>query len=297
MLEGLEVVAAVVASRSFVRAGEVVGLTQSGVSRAIARIEQQIGVRLFDRTARAVSLTDDGRRFYARVAPLLAGLHDAIDDAAGAAGTVRGKLRVQIHAFVAAYVLGPHLGEFLAAHPELELELVIGDRAGNLVTEGFDAAVRFGDLPPSTLVARKLLETRILTCAAPRYLTRYGRPRHPSELVRHRCIRYIDPASGRAFPWEFHRGRKRLIVDVDHRLTVNDTATGLAVCFAGDGIAQVMELGNRERIRAGQLVPLFPRWQDELYPLHVIYPSRHLPPAKVRAFVDFVVRSAAAAAS
>lgn len=292
-MEGLEVVAAVVANGSFVRAGEVVGLTQSGVSRAIARIEQRVGVRLFDRTARAVSLTDDGRRFYARVAPLLAGLHDAIDDAAGAAGTVRGRLRVQVHAFVASHVLGPQLGGFLAAHPELELELVIGDRAGNLVTEGFDAAVRFGDLPPSTLVARKLLQTRILTCAAPRYLARYGRPRHPSELARHRCIRYIDPASARPFPWEFHRDRKRLVVDVDEQLTVNDTATGLAVCLAGEGIAQLMELGNRERIRAGELVPLFPRWQDELYPLHIIYPSRHLPPAKVRAFVDFVARSAA----
>src|SRR3954471_3389228 len=178
---GLELLGAVVETGSFVRAGERVGLTQSGVSRAIARLEQQVGVRLFDRNARAVTLTDEGRRFHAQGAPLLAALTDAVDHAAHSAHRVRGRLRVNIDAFFARYALAPRLAGFLAQYPELSVEIIadtVTSYAGNLIAEGFDAAVRFGDPRPSSLVARKLLETRILTCASPAYLERRGRPRH-----------------------------------------------------------------------------------------------------------------------
>ena len=291
MLHGLEVLAAVVETRSFVRAGERVGLTQSGISRAVARLEEQVGVRLFDRNARAVTLTDEGSRFYERVAPLLAGLQDAVDGATGSAARVRGRLRVNVDASFARYVIAPRLGAFLALYPELALELVIRDELGSLVGDGFDAAVRFGEPAPSALVTRRLLETRISTCASPAYLARYGRPRRPQDLVGHRCILFRDSQTGRPFGWDFWRGERVITVDVSGQLVVNDVATALGVCLAGDGIAQLMELGTRELVREGKLVELFPRWQDELFPLHVYHPSRHLPPAKVRAFLDFVVAS------
>ena len=141
LLSGAGVLAAVVEGGSFVRAGEALGLTPSGVSRAVARLEARVGVRLLDRTPRAVTLTDEGRRFHARVVPLLAGLEEAAADAAGAAATARGRLRVNVDPWVARLVLAPRLSAFLVAHPALSLELVVRDALGELVTEGFD----FGD--------------------------------------------------------------------------------------------------------------------------------------------------------
>jgi DNA-binding transcriptional LysR family regulator len=289
---GLTLFHSIVQAGSFVRGGARVGLTQSGTSRAVARLEQQVGVRLFDRNARAVALTDEGRRFHAQIAPLLAQLEDAVDGAAGSAGRVRGRLRINVDGFFAREVLASRLSAFLAAYPELEVEVVVRDHTGSLVIDGFDAAVRFGDPGPPTLIARRLLDTRILTCAAPSYIARHGRPRHPRDLATgHTCILFVDPWTGRPFDWEFHRGRRKLVVDVRGRLIVNDVATAVGACIAGHGVAQLMEIRTRELLRTKQVVELFPGWHDERFPLYMFYPSRHLPPAKVRAFVDFVVAS------
>jgi DNA-binding transcriptional LysR family regulator len=284
LLGELDLVAAVVATGSFGRAGERLALTQSGVSRAVSRLEQRVGVRLFDRNARAVTLTDEGRRFYDRVAPLADALADALNDVAGSAGRVRGRLRVACDAFFARYVLGPRVDRFLARYPELALEVLVRDQQASPLADGFDIAIRFGDPRPSSLVARRLLQTRIVTCAAPSYLARRGHPKHPRTLAAdHECILFIDPQTGRPFDWEFHQGRRRIRVGVN---------TAVEACIAGHGIAQLMELGTRELVGSGTLVELFPRWRDELFPLYVFHPSRHLPPAKVRAFVDFVIESA-----
>lgn len=291
LLSGIGVLAAVVEAGSFVRAAEALGLTQSGVSRAVARLEQRVGVRLFDRTARATTLTDDGRRFYEAVSPLLDGLEEATTMTAGARQQVRGRLRVNVDPWIARFGLAPKLTGFMAAHPDLSMELMVRDRVGDLVAEGFDAAIRFGEPEQGGLVARRLLETRILACAAPSYLKTHGRPRHPRDLLDgHECLMYRDPATGRPFPWEFQRkGRAPLTVPVNGRVLVNDLATKLAACIAGFGVAQTISLGIDGLLQDGSLVELFPDWAEERYPLYVVYPSRHLPPAKVRAFVDWVV--------
>jgi DNA-binding transcriptional LysR family regulator len=299
MLQHLDLLAAVVETGSFVAAGERVGLSQSGTSRAVARLEDEVGVRLFDRNARAVMLTDEGRRFYERVRPLVAALADALADAAGAANRVRGRLRVHVDVFFARYVLAPVLDRFLARYPELTLEVVARDHtsAHDLIGGGFDAAVRFDEPRGTGVVTRRLLQTRILTCASPAYLARRGRPRHPRDLAGdHESILFVDPRTGLPYDWDFHAGRRRLRrVAVHGRLLVNDFATALGACLAGHGIAQLMELGTGELRRSGALIELFPRWQDELYPLYVLLPSRQRPPAKVRAFLDFVVESTRAA--
>jgi DNA-binding transcriptional LysR family regulator len=291
LLGGVGVMAAVVETGNFARAGDALGLTQSGVSRAIARLEMRIGVRLFDRTPRAVTLTDEGRRFHQSVMPLLTGLEEAAADAAGSAATVRGRLRINVDPFFARLVLAPRLGTFLTAYPELSVEIVGRDRLGELVADGFDAAVRFGEPEPSTLVARRLLETRVLTCAAPSYLAKHGRPVHPRDLGagRHECIHYLDPLTGRPFHWEFHRGRQKLRVAVSGRLTVNNVGTMLGACAAGHGVAQILALGTEDLLSRGKLIELFPDWPDERFPLYAFHLSRHVPPAKVRAFLDFVV--------
>jgi len=295
LLASFELLNAVVETRSFIAAGERMGLTQSGTSRAIARLEARIGVRLFDRNARAVTLTDEGRRFHAQVAPLVAQLADAIEGAAYTAGHVRGKLRVQVDVFFARYVLASRIDRFLARYTELELELVTRDHTTqqDLVSGGFDVAVRFDQPAVTSLVARRLLQTRIVTCAAPAYIARHGHPRDPRDLAGdHECILFVDPRTGLPYDWDFIRGRRKIRrVAVHGRLIVNDVATALGACVAGHGIAQLMELGTEELRASGALVELFPRWHDEMFPLYAFHPSRHLPPAKVRAFLDFIVES------
>ena len=291
MLSGIGVLTAVVEARSFVRAGEVLGLTQSGVSRAVAKLEERVGVRLFQRNARAVTLTDEGRRFYERVTPLIAGLEDAASEATGASEKPRGHLRVVVDPLVSRIFIGPQVMRFLSENSSMSLDVTVRDRLGDMVAEGFDVAVRFGEPEPSSLIARKLLETRVLTCASSDYLKRRGRPKSPRELANHECILFREPRTGRPFEWVFQRGAKSLSVKVTGRFTVNDSAAQLAACVAGHGIAQPLLLELRGHGNLG-LVELFPSWSEERYPLYVYYPSRLLPPAKVRAFVDFVIARA-----
>jgi DNA-binding transcriptional LysR family regulator len=198
---------------------------------------------------------------------------------------------VHVDPLFSPLVLAPRIGEFMATHPQIEVELATRDQLGDIVAEGFDLAVRFGEPPDSSLVARKLLETRILTVASPAYLRRHGRPATPQALEgsEHICIEFRDPASGRTFPWEFHRKRKRLAVKTSGRLIVNDGGTMHSACVAGYGVAQVMEVAVKPLLESGQLEELFPDWPDERFPLYALYPSRHHPSAKVRAFLDFVI--------
>src|SRR3984957_10075081 len=293
LLGGIGVLAAVVEAGNFVRAAGALGLTPSGISRAVARREARVGVRLLDRTPRAVSLTDEGRHFHAQVAPLLAELEEAASEAARSAHGVRGRLRVNVDPWFARLVLAPRLADFLGANPELSLELVVRDTVGDLVSEAFDVAVRFGEPEPSGLIARKLLETRIFTCAAPAYLARCGKPRHPRDLERHECLLFRDPATGRPFSWEFHRAGKVVKVNVTGRLVMNDLATKLAACASGHGIAQAFAFGLGSLLASGDIVQILADWTDERFPLYVYHRSRRLPPAKVRAFVDFVLASVA----
>ncbi|MET0791397.1 MAG: LysR family transcriptional regulator [Polyangiaceae bacterium] len=290
LLSNVGVLAAVIEGGSFARAAEALGLSPSGVSRAIARLEARIGVRLLDRTTRSLGLTDEGRVLYANINPLVLGIEDAVTLAGGAASAVRGRLRVNTDAFTSRMLLSPHLKQFLALYPELSLDLVARDQLGDLVGEGFDVAVRFGDPPSSSLVARKLLDTRIVTVASPSYLAAHGRPAKPSELTRHHCIQVRDPVTGQPYAWEFHKGRKVIAVPSSGRLLVTEVGTILGSCLAGIGIGQIKALGIQEQLDKGQLIDLFPNYPDERFPLYALYPSRHLPAAKVRAFIDFVTR-------
>jgi DNA-binding transcriptional LysR family regulator len=188
-------------------------------------------------------------------------------------------------------ILGPALGQFMQRYPELYLELQTRDQLGDMVADGFDLAVRFGHPASSSLVARQLLEVRVLTVASPAYLKKHGRPLTPLDMEdeRHVCMQFRDPQTARPFGWEFHRsGRPVLHVQPHCRLLVNDVGTLHSVCESGEAIAQVLDLGMAPALKAGRLVELFPDWPDERFPLYALYPSRHLPAAKVRAFLEFV---------
>lgn len=289
ILNGLGVLVAAVDAGSFVRAGRALGLTQSGVSRAIARLEERVGVRLLQRTARSLTLTEEGSRFYEQAVPLLRALEDAANEAGSGASEPRGTIRVAASdSLVARTLVAPGVAQFLARHPSLQLDLVVRDRVADLGAEGFDLALRFGEPEPSSLIVRKLLESRVVTCAAPSYLARHGRPRHPKDLAKHECILFRDPRTGRPYDWLFQRAAESVTVPVSGRLCVSDSGTAIEACAAGLGIAQPLELELRHR-RGPKLVPILSSWSEERFPLYVYYPSRRQPSAKVRAFLDFIV--------
>jgi DNA-binding transcriptional LysR family regulator len=292
LLSGVSVLACGVESRGYSRAAEVLGLSASGVSRAISRLEARVGVRLLDRTTRSVTLTDEGRRFYEQVGPLLAGIEEAAILASGSSSVVRGRLRVNIDPFFTRLVLAGPLADFLDRYPELTLELFTSDAISDLVAEGFDLAVRFGEPPTSSLIARRLAETRILTVAAPAYLARRGRPAHPREVANHACIHFRNPITGQPFEWEFRNAHEVIEVESKGRLLVSDVGAMHGACVAGAGIAQVMALGVQDLMADGSLVELFPDWAGEMFPLYALLPSRRQPPAKVRAFIDFCLEAA-----
>ncbi|WP_042698995.1 LysR family transcriptional regulator [Azospirillum sp. B506] len=287
ILSGVGVLAAVVERGTFAAASEMLGLTPSGVSRSISRLETRLGIRLFDRTTRSLHLTDEGARFYEAVVMHLEGIEEAAGAASGAASSVRGRLRVNVDPFFSGLVLAPHLPGFTERYPELQIEIHTRDDVGDLVSEGMDIAVRFGPQPPSSLISRLLLETRILTVAAPSYLAAHGKPKRPEDLCDHACIQFRNPLTGRPFEWEFRRGEQILPVPTTGPLLLTDVNTMLQACLAGAGVAQVMSLGSRHWIASGALIDLFPDWPDETFPLHAIQPSRRHPAAKVRAFLDF----------
>ncbi len=293
LVGGLVVLAAVAESRSFGRAAGRLGMTQSGVSKAIGKLESRLGARLVQRTSRAVDLTDEGRALYERVARHLAGIGEAAAETSKSRDDARGRLRVNIDPLFARMVLSPNLSEFLLQNPGLELRIETRDRIADLVSDGFDLAVRFGEPAPSALIARRLLDARILTVASPAYIERRGRPNHPKDLAgdAHECILAIDTSTGRPFDWEFRRGSRSISVEVSGRLTVSDSGAKLGACLAGFGVAQVIDLGIGPYFKSGALINLFPDWPDERFPLYVYYVSRTYVPAKVRKFIDFISSS------
>ena len=287
LLSGVTVLIAVVEAGTIARAAEALGLSPSGVSRALSRLEQRVGARLLARTTRSLSLTDEGRRFYEQVGPHLAGIEEAAIEAAGSASKVRGRLRVNIDPFFSRIVLSRHLAAFLTRYPDLAVELIMRDSVGDLVADGFDLALRFGEPPMGSFVARKLIETRVLTVASPSYIKAHGKPRHPKEIEGRDCIDFYDAASARPYDWEMRRKKEVLALRVKARLLVSDSGTLIGACEAGAGIGQVLEIGCAELLRCGRLVELFPEWSDERFPLYAVYPSRLHRAAKVRAFIEF----------
>jgi DNA-binding transcriptional LysR family regulator len=289
LLSGIGVMIAVIENGSFVRAGEALGLTASGVSRAIARLEARLNVRLFDRNPRLLVLTDEGRHFHAQVAPYFAAIAEAAEDVGSTVASVRGRLRINLDPWFARMVLAPRLPELTALYPALSLDMIVSNHREQMMAGGVDVALRFGPPDESALIARKLLETRVVTCASPAYLARCGTPAAPHDVQGHQAVLFRDPQSGRPFAWEFHRGDRIVQVPVAGNVVTDDPFVALAACEAGQGLFQSLALGLDPWLASGRLAPVLADWSDETFPLYVYHPSRRHVPAKVRAFIDFVV--------
>ena len=285
----MRVFARVVEQGSFVRAAEDLDIARPTASIAVARLEKRLGVRLLHRTTRSLSLTDEGRAFYEGCVRILGDLAETEDSLSKVRASPRGRLRASapnalIHqAFISA------LPGFLARYPELDVELVLTDRAVNLVEEGIDCAVRAVTIPDdSTLVARHISDVYWLTCASPRYLEAHGTPRHIADLERHNCIRFISPSTGRPTDWRFESGKERITLTPRGNLGVTSLEAAVAAAAAGVGIAQVSDVLAVPQLRAHALRPLFVEWAVPGPALKVVYPSGRYLTAKVKAFTDFI---------
>ncbi len=285
----MRVFARVVEQGSFVRAAEDLDLARPTATIAVAQLEKRLGVRLLHRTTRRLSLTEEGRAYYEGCMRILDDIAETEDALSATRSSPRGRLRVSTPNALIHQAFFPALPTFLARYPELRVELVLTDRAVNMVEEGIDCAVRAVQIPDdSTLVARHISNVKWLTCASPQYLKAHGTPRGIEELDRHNCIRFISPSTGRLLDWRFDNGTERLAYEPRGNFGVTSLEGAVAGAAAGIGIAQVSDVLAIPELRAGTLKPLLVEWAAPGFPLTVVYPTGRYLTAKVRVFSDFV---------
>lgn len=278
----------VVEARSFAAAATQLGMTPSGVSRAVSRLETRIGVRLLFRSTRALRMTDDGESFYRRCKDILADLGEAVDALGYARINPQGKLRVAVNVSIGRAALIPNLAEFEARYPDIRLELSMSDRNIGLIEEGIDCAIRMGELEDSNLIARKLGYFNNVLCAAPDYLQRYGAPTSIDDLKQHRCINYVYPTSGRPYQWQFDTPNGRVGLDVDARLLINDGESVIQAAMAGLGIIQAPHWLVASAINHGKLRVIMEDTISIGSPVWIVYPQRKHLSARVQAFIEWV---------
>lgn len=263
------------------------GLTPPAVSRRLAALEARLGVRLMHRSTRRISLTPEGEVYLLEGARVLAALQALEQRVGHAQEQPRGLIRLAATLGFGRQKLAPALAAFAARYPEVGIQLVLTDRPVNLVEQGFDAAIRFGELPDSRLVARRLLRNTRMLCAAPGYLAQAGTPTRPSELPRHACIvlRESDDTYG---TWHLVRGQRHESIKVRGPLTTNDGETATAWALAGCGIVLRSDWDVAPHLAAGRLVRLLPEWQAPNADVHFVHPAAAVLPAKLRVLRDFL---------
>ncbi|WP_298824238.1 LysR family transcriptional regulator [uncultured Piscinibacter sp.] len=275
--------------QSFAAAAAVLGLTPSAVSKAIATLERSLGVRLLTRTARGVSLTEEGARFHARCRTIVAELQAAERELTGMRSLARGRLRVALHSSPAHSHIVPNLPAFLHRYPGLELDVSIVTGAVSLEAKNFDVAVFLGDPPDSNLVAHRIAERRFRTVAARSYLDRHGTPQEPRDLERHNCLVHVLPTGRAQNIWSYQKGARLVDVKVHGNLSIDDGSRMREMALAGLGIARLPS-NNVDPLLAtnDDLVWLLADWDSEAPPVHLMYARGRGTAPKVRAFTDFV---------
>ena len=269
---------------SFTAAARLLGLPKSSVSRKVSDLEDRLGARLLQRTTRKLGLTDVGRIYFERCARIIGEIEEA-DQAVGRMQAAPcGLLRVT--APLAFSMLGPIVAEYLQRYPEIQVELVCTDRLVDLVNEGFDIAIRAGQLNDSTLVARNLGTIERVMVAAPAYLTQHGSPKTPAELTSHACITFGTGSAPSL--WTLYTGERKVEVRVLSRLSINDLEIMSEAVRSGIGIGLMPKFVCADDLQAGRLLPVLADWYSAAAPVQAVYPTtRHLSP-KVLAFVELV---------
>jgi DNA-binding transcriptional LysR family regulator len=288
----LDAVLAIARRGSFRAAALELGLSTTALSNAIGKLERQLGVRLFSRTTRSVSLTDVGRNFVDQIGPALKDIYDAMDAARSQQETLSGTLRINAFATAAREILVPLLLEFLRRYPQVHIDLVTEGRLVDIVADGFDLGVRSADLVPRDMIAIPVGPPRsFAVVASPAYLQRNDKPRVPPDLLHHSCLRIRLP-NGARHRWQFEKDGQPIQIDVQGPITLDETSLSRRAVLADVGIGYFMESDVREDIAAGRLVRVLEDWTPPLEPLCLYYPSRRNPSAAFRAFIDLARASA-----
>jgi len=293
ILTGMRTYAAVVATGSFTGAAEHLGISRALTSKYVGALEEHLGVRLLNRTTRRLSVTEVGQAYYDRCRQLLEDMEELEAAVREQQAAPRGRLRVAAPTTFGETTLTRAVADYLDAQPGVSVELVLGDRYVDLVDEGFDLAVRIGNLADSSLIARRLATMRFCLCASPDYLAQAGTPSHPRELAGHDCI--IDTNIRDPGQWQFRERGEPFRVKVSGRFHVNNALAIHAMLLAGRGIGLCPHNIIEDDAHAGRLRVLLEEFEAFEYGIHAVYPhNRHLA-TKVRTFVDFLVERFAAA--
>ncbi|MGY2266613.1 LysR family transcriptional regulator [Pseudomonas sp. SDO5561_S422] len=285
-LNAVRLLVRVAETRSFTRAAGDLRLTQSGLSRAISRLENQLGVRLLQRNTRSVSLTPDGQMLYERSAPLLAELAEAERQMLDRRASPSGLLKISTPSLFGRKVVMPVIGELTLQYPDLRIEAVMTDRLVDIVDEGFDALLRTGDIQDQRLIARALPPLRWVTVAAPAYLARFGTPQTVDELQDHNCLTVRNLRTSRLVDWQFMLDGRVQDVSVEGRLIFDIGDALVDGALGGFGIAQVMDFAVREDLAAGRLVPLLEDFAGRSRAISLVYPPSRQYSPKLMAFAE-----------
>lgn len=288
-LLAMRVFVRVVEAGTFTRAAGSLHLPKPTVTKLVQGLEAHLGVKLLQRTTRRVSVTAEGATYYERAVRWLGELEEFEVGMANAQASPQGRLRVEVGGSVARSILLPELSAFHARHPGIQVDLRVSDRTADLIGDNIDCVIRLGPLADQTLVARRLGEVSLVTCATPGYLERHGRPTHPSGLEEgHLVVNYASHRTGRLLPLVFLKRGKRVEVGGRHAVTVNESNAHLAAALAGLGIVQTLNFMARPHLATGELEQVLADWSCDPQSLYIVYPpNRHLS-ARLRVFVDWV---------
>ncbi|MCP1571955.1 LysR family transcriptional regulator [Herbaspirillum rubrisubalbicans] len=291
LLNEMAVFAKVVETGSFSEAARQLGATPSAISRAIARLEKALGTQLLQRTTRKLRLSESGREIHERCRDMLHAAQAVLAVSGSFEAVPQGQVRVSVPKAVGRYLVHPHVPDFLASYPEVDVLLRLEDRYMDLIDDQVDLAIRITDKPPPGLMGRRLMRIDHLLCATPAYLAAHGTPTHPQALKAHSCI-YLGEAPADA-QWRFRRHGKAVHVEVRGRYAANHTGVRLDAVLRHIGIGSLPYFIARPAMEAGSIVQVLPQWTFRTHycgDLWALYPAtRHLPP-RLGAFVNFLAQ-------
>jgi DNA-binding transcriptional LysR family regulator len=286
-LEEMAVFTAVARRGSFSAAARELGLSPSATSKLVTRLEERLGARLLQRTTRQVKLTEGGQAFLQRCVVILDDIEGAEELLAGYGREPKGVLTVNSTAGFATHCLLPLLPHFQSMYPNLQINLQVGPSAVDLIAAGVDVAVRMGELKDTSLVARKLCESRRIICASPGYLDTHGEPKSAADLEKHNCLRMSStPAFNQ---WRLKTSRGYKLIDATGDFSADKVDMLHLHALQGGGLVRLEEFIVEADIAAGRLVPLLEKCNQEMQPVHAVFPHRQHLPSKVRVFVDYLV--------
>jgi DNA-binding transcriptional LysR family regulator len=286
-LTELDAVLMVARRGKFRSAALELGVSTTALSNAVGKLERTLGIRLFNRTTRSVSLTEAGQQFVSQIAPAVREIHEAIEVARAQQATPSGTLRINAFPTAAREIFSSLVLPFLRVHPRVHVDIVTEGRLVDIVAGGFDLGVRSADLVPADMIALPLGRARRnVVVGAPGYLQAHGTPLIPQDLAGHACLRVRLP-DGAIYRWPFEKDGQSIHVDVAGAITLDEASLARAAALASAGLTLAMESDVRGDIEAGRLMPVLEDWMPTLSPLCLYYPSRRNPTAAFKAFIDF----------